>query len=118
MKTFKIILLAGFCFAFNNAFAQTVEIAPFKPNAEDAAKVKELLGQVEPSSYVVQSNVNGKNANYGKLSTSRIKATGLRTSIGSAKAGEWVETLFKHTKSNIDPRALEQLQALSQKYNQ
>lgn len=117
MKKFLFFVFAMACIS-TISYAQDVkEIKPFKPSAEDAAKIKNILASMDKSAYSIQ--VSRNKASYGSLGRANVKAGSAFTSTIGNNASKWVESVLtkvlKSTKS-IDQAAVVQLQAIAAKY--
>lgn len=119
MKKFLFFVIALVCIG-TMSYAQTYrEIQPFKPNAEDAAKIKSILAGMNKKAYSIQVNNNSKQVAYGSLGRDRVRSGVPVSSRIGPTAGSWVTEIFIRfitSTKTVDVKALAQLEAIAAKY--
>ncbi len=120
MKKILVIVFSLVCISAVSHAQETKTIKPFKPSAEDAAKIKNILAGMSKSAYSIEVRQNSKSTSYGSLNRADINSgTAVTTALGKAGNAAWVEEVvmkvLKNTKS-IDKSAVVQLEAIAAKY--
>jgi hypothetical protein len=120
MKKILVIVFSLVCISAISYAQQTKTIKPFKPTAEDAAKIKTILAGMNKSSYSIEVRQSGKSTAYGSLNRADINSgVAVTSALGKPGNNAWVEEvvmkILKNTKS-VDKGALVQLEAIAAKY--
>ena len=116
MKKIIFFAFAMACISTVSYAQEVKDIKPFKPSAEDAAKIKNILARMNRSAYTIEVR---QTVAYGALNGANVRAGAATSGVAVGGTKAWVEEILtkiiKSTRT-IDKEAVAQLQAIAARY--